>query len=185
MSASDFDSHTSWMSSVLERFERPLLQYAMSITRDLERARDIVQETFLRLQRQNPEAIEGHLSQWLFTVCRNCALNTLKKEDRFVYVGRDDFEMRKCEAPTPSVALERKEKAGQLMAFVELLPKNQQDVVRLKFQNHHTYQEISDITNLSVSNVGFLLNAALRALRLMMERAERRENIIYLQRGAA
>ncbi len=71
------------------------------------------------------------------------------------------------------------------MSLIGELPKNQQEVIRLKFQNHHTYQEISDITTLSVSNVGFLLNAGLRALRTMMERDERRENIIYLRRGAA
>ena len=51
-----------------------LLQYAMSIVGEIERARDVVQETFMRLHNQEQEAIEGHLSQWLFTVCRNCSL---------------------------------------------------------------------------------------------------------------
>ena len=72
---------TQWVQSALERYERPLLQYSMSIVGEIERARDVVQETFMRLHKQEQEAIEGHLSQWLFTVCRNCSLKSLKKGD--------------------------------------------------------------------------------------------------------
>ena len=89
------------MQTALERYERPLLQYAMSIVGEIERARDIVQETFMRLHNQEQENIEGHLSQWLFTVCRNCALKSLKKEDRYIYVEAQEFEqqaMRRADA---------------------------------------------------------------------------------------
>ena len=45
------------------------------------------------------------------------------------------------------------------------LPNNQQEVVRLKFQNGMSYKEIAAVTELSVSNVGFLLHTALDTLR--------------------
>jgi hypothetical protein len=48
----------------------------------------------------------------------------------------------------------------------------------------HSYQEISDITKLSVGNVGFILNAAMRSLREKMERDDREEKIIYLTKSA-
>jgi len=57
-------------------------------------------------------------------------------------------------------------------------------VVRLRFHGHHSYQEISEITGLGVGNVGFLLNAAMRSLRGMMERDDKEEKIIYLKKGA-
>jgi RNA polymerase sigma-70 factor (ECF subfamily) len=56
--------------------------------------------------------------------------------------------------------------------------------VRLRFQHFHSYQEISDITGLSVGNVGFILNAAMRSLRDKMERDDREEKIIYLTKSA-
>src|SRR6185436_2376401 len=56
---------SAWVQSALERFERPLLQYAQSILQDIDRARDTVQETFMRMHKQEQAAIEGHLSQWL------------------------------------------------------------------------------------------------------------------------
>jgi RNA polymerase sigma-70 factor (ECF subfamily) len=45
------------------------------------------------------------------------------------------------------------------------LPANQQEVVRLKFQNSLSYKEISAITGLSVTNVGYLLHTAIQTLR--------------------
>jgi RNA polymerase sigma-70 factor (ECF subfamily) len=51
--------------------------------------------------------------------------------------------------------------------------------------HHHSYQEISDITGLSVGNVGFLLNAAMRNLRGKLERDDKDEKIIYLTKIAS
>ena len=174
-----------WVQSALERYERPLLQYSISIVQSLDRARDVVQETFMRLHKQDQEAIEGHLSQWLFTVCRNCALKSLKKEERYIYVEAQEFENKRCESLTPLMELERKERVTRLTELVKELPHNQQEVVRLRFHHHHSYQEISDITGLSVGNVGFLLNAAMRNLRGKMERDDKDEKIIYLKKGVA
>jgi RNA polymerase sigma-70 factor (ECF subfamily) len=175
----------AWVQSALERYERPLLQYAMSIVQSLDRARDVVQETFMRLHKQEQEAIEGHLSQWLFTVCRNCALKSLKKEERYIYVEQDEFQRKRCDGLSPSMELERKERTARLMELVAKLPRNQHEVVRLRFHGHHSYAEISEITGLSVGNVGFLLNAAMRNLRGMMDRDEKDEKIIYLKKGVA
>lgn len=47
------------MQTALERYERPLIQYAMSIVQSLDRARDVVQETFMRLHKQEQAKIEG------------------------------------------------------------------------------------------------------------------------------
>jgi DNA-directed RNA polymerase specialized sigma24 family protein len=41
------------MDALLKRFERPLLQYATRILGDSDRARDVVQETFVKLQYEN------------------------------------------------------------------------------------------------------------------------------------
>jgi RNA polymerase sigma-70 factor (ECF subfamily) len=81
--------------------------------------------------------------------------------------------------------LERKERTTRVMELVTELPKNQQEVVRLRFMHHHSYQEISDITGLSVGNVGFLLNAAMRNLRGKLERDDKDEKIIYLTKIAS
>ena len=75
-------ANAGWIRSALERFEAPLTRYAYGITGDLERARDVVQDTFLRLCRASPAQIDGYIAPWLFKVCRNRALDVRKKEAR-------------------------------------------------------------------------------------------------------
>ena len=48
--------------------------------------------------------------------------------------------------------------------LIGTLPPNQQEVLRLKFEHGMSYAEISRITQLSVSNVGYLLHVAIKSL---------------------
>jgi RNA polymerase sigma-70 factor (ECF subfamily) len=61
--------------------------------------------------------------------------------------------------------LEDKGAVGEIFRLVESLPKNQREVVYLKFQCDLSYKEISEITKLSIGNVGLLLHTALNAIR--------------------
>ena len=60
---------------------------------------------------------------------------------------------------------EQQETSQHVLKLLERLPENQQEVVRLKFQAGLSYREISGVTQLSVSNVGYLLHTALATLR--------------------
>src|SRR4051812_18275095 len=79
---------------LLRRFEIPLVQYATRIIGDRERARDVVQETFVELQRSKREQVDAAPAKWLFTVCRNRALNVCRKEKRMMYLDSDISEAR-------------------------------------------------------------------------------------------
>lgn len=67
--------------------------------------------------------------------------------------------------PAPGAALEGREAFGQVLDCMDTLPPNQREVVLLKFQSGLSYKEISSVTELSVSNVGYLLHTALKTLR--------------------
>src|SRR5262245_10316207 len=146
-----------WIVETLEQYEKPLLRYASWFLGDVERAREIVQETFLRLCREDPERISGYLAPWLFTVCRNLAVDTRKKETRMTPLGDTEIGV------TPD--LEQKQTVSQILHIIETLPKNQREVIYLKFQCDLSYKEISSITNLSISNIGFLIHTAVRSIR--------------------
>ena len=79
---SDDSTQADWIKSVMECHAAPLTRYAMLITGDLERARDVVQDTFVRLCDEKRGRVEPHLAQWLFRVCRNRALYVQRKESR-------------------------------------------------------------------------------------------------------
>lgn len=158
-----------WLPTLVRRFELPLLQYAGRIVGCPDRARDVVQDTFLRLLERGPgpaALAEGSAAaRWLFTVCRHRALDICRKEHRMTYLDLDADREPPSPEPGPAEQMARKETAGLLLRLVEKLPPRQQEVIQLKFQNGLSYQEISQITQLSVGNVGFLLHRALKALR--------------------
>src|SRR5712692_3238544 len=137
---------------LLRRFEIPLLQYATRITGDRERARDVVQETFIKFQR-NGAVAPDKATTWLFTVCRNGALNVCRKEERMMYLDEELIESREDQQAMPYEQLEEKEAAGFLTRIVATLPPRQQEVLQLKFQNDLTYQQIADITKTTANNV--------------------------------
>jgi RNA polymerase sigma-70 factor (ECF subfamily) len=150
---------------VLQRFEIPLLQYAARITGDRERARDVVQETFVKFQRNGALSRENEPATWLFTVCRNGALNVCRKERRMMYLDEEAIESRESEQPMPFDQLEQEEAAGFLLRIVATLPPRQQEVIQLKFQNDLSYQQIGAIMKTTANNVGVLLHTALKNLR--------------------
>ncbi|MEO6183595.1 MAG: sigma-70 family RNA polymerase sigma factor [Verrucomicrobiota bacterium] len=161
----DASAKAEWVRAALERHESSLLRYAASITGDAERARDIVQETFVKLCGEEREKLDGRLTEWLFTVCRNRALDVQRKEKRMTPLTEMDLETRESAEPSPSMAAEQSESATQILRLLELLPPNQREVIRLKFQSDLSYQEISRVTKLSVSNIGFLIHTGIKNLR--------------------
>ena len=154
-----------WVRAAVDRFEGPLTLYAARLLGDADAARDVVQETFLRLCTQDREAIEARLAEWLFTVCRNRALDVLRKESRMSHLSEEQVQRCLSTAPSPPEVVERQELASRVLDLMEGLPTNQREVIRLKFQNGFSYQEISRISGHSVSNVGYLIHAGMKSLR--------------------
>jgi RNA polymerase sigma-70 factor (ECF subfamily) len=148
----------------MRRHERPLVRYATRLLGDVDAARDVVQDCFLRLCRQSPEELDGHLRPWLFTVCRHRALDLLRKAGRMETLDRKTDALARDDA-RPEADLEQREEAARVRDVLAALPERQQEVVRLKFQEDLSYKEIAAITGTSVSNVGYILHHALRALR--------------------
>jgi len=161
-----------WVTDALHNHERELIGYATHLLRgDVNRARDVVQDTFLRLWNADRQRVDGRLRAWLFTVCRNRALDVLRKDGRMT---RMDIEH--TETPTlrlvPAPEAEQREQQQGVMALVDDLPPRQQEAVRLKFQNDMSYREISEVMGTTVNNVGVLLHTALKSLRERMDRTD-------------
>lgn len=167
--------------SLMNRYERPLVRYAQSIVGELDAARDVVQDTFIKYVRAAAgEASAGaaagdesedarHVESWLFTVTRNGALDHLRKHSRIIPMPLPDD--RRSEGASPDEELANRESAEWLLRLLDALTPNQREVIRLKFQNDLSYKEIADVTGLSATNVGFLLHVGLKKLRELLHEA--------------
>ena len=155
---------SQWMQSLVEAHAADLSRYASSILHDADAAKDVVQDAFLRLWQEPRQKTEGHERPWLFRVCRNRALDYRRKGGRLQAMN-STTEQTPVDAPDPQAQIEQQDNHSQLLQLVRTLPDNQQEVVRLKFQNGMSYKDIADVAALSVRNVGCLPHPAMNRLR--------------------
>ncbi|MGI9014735.1 MAG: RNA polymerase sigma factor [Phycisphaerales bacterium] len=171
-----------WVRIMLEEHERGLLAYAARLLRDVEAARDVVQDVFLRMIRAERSSVEGHEAEWLFTVCRNRCLDILRKEGRMNAMSERHVEQlsesSSHEKHAAGTFAAHDEQSRAVFEAIDALPHRQQEVIRLKFQGGLSYREISRVTELTVTNVGFLIHTGLKTVRERMARqhAEQRAN---------
>jgi RNA polymerase sigma factor (sigma-70 family) len=154
---------SQWFAEILRIYEKRLLRFAFSkVPRDL--AHEMVQECFLRLWREEPSRIQGREGPWLFSVTRNLCLDWLKGEGKRKTSSLEAVSLSSPETPVLN-QLVRAEEENELLKLVAHLDENQQEVLRLKFQEEFSYKEISEITGHSVSYVGVLIHEAIVKLR--------------------
>ncbi len=167
---SDQSADHEWLRNAIDQHEHRLVRYAQQFVGDVERARDVVQDTFMKLcnqQRESPdERLSGtHLTKWLYRVCRNRAIDVARKEKRMKSTPPREFNQQLGTESSPEATAVAGERQANLTSQIQRLPNNQQEVLRLKFHGGLSYQEIADVTGLSKSNVGFLLHTAISKLR--------------------
>ncbi len=162
------DDDKAFFRRAIAEFEAPLLRFARTIVAG--HASDVVQDTFERLLTEDRAKVEAHLGPWLFTVCRNRALELKRRRGRDFPLAEDD-EMMSQDVSPEGAAVERDQRRA-LRETLDTLPDRQREVVALRFAGGLSYQEIAEVTKLSVTNVGFILHTALKALRARMQQAE-------------
>lgn len=95
--------HTAFLERSFAEHQAPLVRHATKLLSDPDRARDVVQDTFIKLMAQPSEAVEGHVVEWLFTVCRHRALDVLRKEGRMSRFGEGEVERVSAIEPRPNL----------------------------------------------------------------------------------
>ena len=68
-------------------------------------------------------------------------------------------------ASHPADELRATEEAQQLQRLVAFLPERERELIRLKYQDGLSYQEMSGVTGLSISHIGVILHKTIKALR--------------------
>ena len=159
------DTRNAWVRAALERYQQPLIRYAARLTGNAETARDVVQDTFVKLCAADPAKIGGYLPQWLYRVCRNRALDVRKKEGRMSSLEQAHVLSFNGNGRATENRAESNEMHALVLEAVGRLPEKQQEVFRLKFEHGMTYREIGAIVDMPLSSVSNTLTKALKSIR--------------------
>lgn len=129
---------------------------------DVERARDLAQETFARALRQEPDNPRA----WLFRVASNLARDEARlvvRRKRHLTLLRVEAEQAEADAPGAAAEMEARERTERLRLALEQLSERDREALLL-WDAGMSYPEIARETGLSVGAVGTTLSRARRKL---------------------
>jgi RNA polymerase sigma factor (sigma-70 family) len=153
--------------------ESLLLAYAHKFVRNSDLAQDLVQEAFMKLHSHFSEVQRP--KRWLYRTVHNLAVNCLRNDRKIVPLQNSDDERLTIDPVDPELHpdahLERLETIGQTRAGLDSLDDRSRELIRLKFEEGHSYKEISAKTGLTVSNVGYILHHALKTLSVHLQKS--------------
>ena len=151
-------------------YENSLTYFALSLTRDSETAKDLVQDTYLKaIQYRDKYTSDNNIKAWLFTILRNTYLNqvtrlsyknTIKDESDDSYIIKNTLpENQNAESVinTNDISLE-----------IDTL----EDEYRIPFRmflDGYKYKEIAEETNLPI---GTVKSRIFFARKILMERLQ-------------
>lgn len=161
--------------AVVSEYEGALLRYAACIVHDYNAAQDVVQDTFIKLFKnwKDELRLSPQVSSWLYRVAHNCAVDYLRKESRrrLLHI-RHAEECRHFIPPDRGKGFEISEAAEKAAAALRTLSLREQQLVILKVYEEKSYREISAITGLTVSNVGYILHHAMKKMAAELKKAK-------------
>jgi RNA polymerase sigma-70 factor (ECF subfamily) len=93
-----------WVRETFHQHQAALVSYVEHLLGELDQARDVVQEVFLRLCREDDPGLRERVAPWLYTVCRRRALDLLRKERRMQPMDDTQTGQWASGDPTPAAA---------------------------------------------------------------------------------
>jgi RNA polymerase sigma-70 factor, ECF subfamily len=127
-----------------------LRAFAFSLTRDLDRSDDLVQETLVRAWTKADSFQRGtNLTAWLFTILRNLFYSEQRKRRREVEDADGAAAARLAALPDQEARMEFESFRGAL----ELLPENQREALILVGAQNFTYEEAAAICGVAVGTI--------------------------------
>lgn len=151
---------------------------ALGIVQHPEDAEDVAQEVFVQLY-ESIRSFKGEskLTTWLYRVTISKAMDHLRKKKRkkrFAFVQslfgqNEELVHDPPDFVHPGVKLDNKEKARELFLAIGKLPPKQKMAFTLHRMEGLSYQEISEIMQLSVASVESLLHRSRKNLRQLLE----------------
>lgn len=158
------DDTRQWVLSALDEYEGRLTRYVTRILGDEEAAHDAVQHAFLRLCDQSPTELNGRLAPWLYAVCRNKALDQLRRNGRHESLDGSQTNEIAGRELDPALAAEQQDLGLWLRELVEALPTKLREVIDL-WLDGFSYTEIGEITDRTPGHVRVVVHRAMTKLR--------------------
>jgi RNA polymerase sigma-70 factor (ECF subfamily) len=169
---------------LVERYQRRILQLALSMVKDPDEAMDIAQETFVRVHRYLP-SFKGDSSffTWTWRIATNLCFDATRKKARGARVGLPLVPNEEQEAEIeagmdplssalagPQRAAENRELQEKLGEALGALSENHRAILMLREVDGLSYEELSEVLEIPRGTVmSRLFHARLKMQKILRE----------------
>lgn len=162
---------------LMRTYQRRAYAIAYSYVGNREDALELAQDAFIRAFRAMDRFDTSQaFYPWLYRIVKNLSLNHLKRRQRRKETSLDammeqGFDLRDTQA-CPESALHRADMRQQMLRALEMLPPEQQEILRLRHFLELRYREIAACLEIPQGTVMSRLYNARKALRAALELLE-------------
>jgi len=159
------------------KYTKRVFNVCFRLLGDYEEANDSAQDTFIKVYRALRKfRFEASFSTWLYRIAVNTCKNKLKSVahrqkkrviswDNPVSADRPPVLEIQDERQSPAIELEKKERMKFIQEAINVLPPEHKEVITLRDIEGLSYEEIAEITGLSLGTVKSRLARARSDLR--------------------
>lgn len=168
------------LGTLVARWERPLFRFTYRLLSRPEDARDVCQETFLRILGKADKFRKGaRFSTWMYQIALNLCRDHLRRERRWGLLiaepaessaeNRSDLDRFRAD-DDPSEEVARREKVAAVTRALGQIPPEQREVLVLKEFEGLKFREIAEILGCPESTVKSRMYYGLSGLKAHLAR---------------
>jgi len=172
----------SEFAELVDAHYQALFRFGMSLTRDVDRASDLVQETFCIWAAKNSQLRDRSKAKtWLFTTLHREFLSLRRRASKFSDEPLDEERAEAMVAPEDDA--ERQMDGQRAMELLGALEEAYRTPLALFYLQQHSYKEIAKILDIPIGTVMSRLSRGKEMLRRRMtaEPSSAPKNILQIQ----
>jgi RNA polymerase sigma-70 factor (ECF subfamily) len=163
------------LAELVRRYQNDLFRFCLHYLRDPELARELTQETFVRVYVARQRFDETRMFRpWVLCIARNLSLNELKRKksvhmeslEEYASAAReDDGGLQRTSDGTPDQELMEQERRDVLAKLLDMLDSESREIVTLRFFEKMSARDIAEVVGSTEGAVRTRLHRILKSLR--------------------
>ncbi|UII27183.1 RNA polymerase sigma-70 factor [Fulvivirga maritima] len=155
------------MELIFHNYYRPLTLFATKYVKDVDEAREITQDFFVRLWTRQPSLSPGTLKTYLYRGVRNACLNYIET-NKVAAKKLQDYNEPEYTHDNVLRKIMLAEQEAELMLAIDNLPHRCREIFLMSRVKELSYKSIADELNISTKTVEAQISIALRRLRELL-----------------
>lgn len=157
--------NTNQYNQSVELYSDNVFRFILKSLRDEEKAKDIVQDAYLKLWEKASDVTFEKVKSWLFSTAYRLMIDGIRRDKK-----QGDFE--NVSEERYSVVQQQYDLNERLHEALNTLPADQKSVILLRDYEGYSYDEIAEITELSLSQVKVYIYRGRLALKKYIGKIE-------------